>query len=86
MALRPKGSPLMTFGRTLKKALIQCGQAPNIAVWSKVTADRTEWRKIWGQMTPMPRAKPTAYAEQVHEVFYGPRHRPAAAPQPRLRP
>ena len=60
---RPIGSPLMTWGRTLKKALVQCGQSPDFAVWSKVAADRGEWRKLWGQKTLPPRQKPTAYAE-----------------------
>jgi hypothetical protein len=69
---RPTGSPLMTWGRTLKKALVRCGQSPDFTVWSKVAADRGEWRKLCGQMTPLPRPKPTAYAEQVHEIFYGP--------------
>ena len=69
---RPTGSPLMTFGRTLKKALLQCGQSPGFSVWSKVAADRVEWRKLCGQMTPTPRPKPTAFDEQVREIFYGP--------------
>ena len=86
---RPKGSPLMTLGRTVKKALIQCGQAPEFLVWSKVAADRTKWRKICGQMTPTPRPKPTVYAEQVREVFYGPPPLPgcrAAAPPATIAP
>jgi hypothetical protein len=62
----------MTFGRTLKKALLQCGQSPGFSVWSKVAADRAEWRKLRGQMTPTPRPKPTAFDEQVREIFYGP--------------
>jgi hypothetical protein len=39
---RPTGSPLMTFGRTLKKALLQCGQSPGFSDWSKVAAGRAE--------------------------------------------
>ena len=77
---RPIGSPLMTWGRTLKKALVRCGQSPDFAVWSKVAANRGEWRKLWGQKTPLPRPKPTAYAEQVHDIFYGPP--PPDAPHP----
>ena len=73
----------MTFGRTLKKALVRCGQSPNFGVWSKVAADRVEWRKLFDQTPLMPRPKPTAYAEQVREIFYGPPPPPnffAAAP------
>ena len=77
---RPIGSPLMTWGRTLKKALVRCGQSPDFAVWSKAAANRGEWRKLWGQKTPLPRPKPTAYAEQVHDIFYGPP--PPDAPHP----
>ena len=29
---RPTGSPLVTWGRTLKKALTRCGQSPSFAV------------------------------------------------------
>ena len=68
---RPTGSSLMTFGRTLKKALLQCGQSPGFSVWSKVAADRVEWRKLRGQMTPAPRPKRTAFDEQVREILYG---------------
>ena len=73
----------MTFGRTLKKALVRCGQSPDFGVWSKVAADRVEWRKLFDQTPLMPRPKPTAYAEQVREIFYGPPPPPnsfAAAP------
>ena len=69
---RPTGSPLMTFGRTLKKALLQCGQPPDFSVWSKVAAGRVDWRKLCGQMTPTPRPKPTAFDGLVREIFYGP--------------
>ena len=72
----------MTWGRTLKKALVRCGQSPDFAVWSKVAADRGEWRKLWGQKTPLPRQKPTAYAEQVLDIFYGPGPPPPDAPPP----
>jgi hypothetical protein len=37
---RPTGSPLMTFGRTLNTALLQCGQSPGFSAWSNVAADR----------------------------------------------
>ena len=77
---RPIGSLLMTRGRTLKKALVRCGQSLDFAVWRKVAANRGEWRKLWGQKTPLPRPKPTAYAEQVHDIFYGPP--PPDAPHP----
>jgi len=80
---RPTGSPPMTFGRTLKKALVRCGQSPDFGVWSKVAADRVEWRKLFDQTPLMPRPKPTAYAEQVRDIFYGPPPPPnffAAAP------
>ena len=69
---RPASSPLITPGRALKKALLQCGQSPGFSVWSKVAADRAEWRKLRGQMTLTPRPKPTAFDEQVREIFYGP--------------
>ena len=75
---RPTGSPLMTFGRTLKKALVRCGQSPDFAVWSQAAADRIKWRETCGQMTPLPRPKPSSYADQVHEIFYG--RRPHDAP------
>jgi hypothetical protein len=45
---RLTGSLLMAFGRILKKALLQCGQSPDFAVWSKAAADRAEWRKLRG--------------------------------------
>ena len=72
----------MTWDRTLKKALVRCGQSPDFAVWSKVAADRGEWRKLWGQNTPLSRQKPTAYAEQVLDIFYGPGPPPPDAPPP----
>ena len=53
----------MAFGRTLNKVLVRCGQSHNLGVWSKVAADRVEWRKVLDQMSLMPRPKPTAYAE-----------------------
>ena len=37
---RPAGSPLVTWGRILKKALIKCGRSPSSAVWSQAVADR----------------------------------------------
>jgi hypothetical protein len=58
--------------RTLKKALLQCGQSPGFSVWSKAAADCAEWRKLCGQVTPTPRPKPIAFDEQVRAVFYGP--------------
>ena len=39
---RPTGSPPKTFGRTLKNALVRCGQSPDFGVWSKVAAGRVE--------------------------------------------
>ena len=66
----------------MKKALVRCGQSPDFAVWSKVAADRGEWRKLWGQNTPLSRQKPTAYAEQVLDIFYGPGPPPPDAPPP----
>ena len=70
--LRPAGSPLMTWGRTLKKALIKCGQSPSFAVWRQAAADRMSWRHMCSQLAPLPRPKPTSYADQVHEITYGP--------------
>ena len=61
---------------------MRCGQSPDFAVWSKVAADRGEWRKLWGQNTPLSRQKPTAYAEQVLDIFYGPGPPPPDAPPP----
>ena len=80
---RPAGSPLMTWGRTLKKALIKCGQSPSFAVWRQAAADRMSWRQMCGQFAPLPRPKPTSYTGQVHETIYGPPSRlgtPAAQP------
>ena len=37
---RPIGSPLMTWKRTLKKALIKCGHSPSFAVCRQAAADR----------------------------------------------
>ena len=79
---RPTGSPLMTFGRTLPKVLLQCGQSPDFSVWSKVAADRVEWGELRGQMTPTPRPKPTALDEQVRENFSA--HRCLTPPLPPL--
>ena len=80
---RPTGSPLVTWGRTLKKALIKCGQSPSFDVWRQAAADRMSWRQNYGQFAPLPRPKPTSYADQVHEIIYGPPPRlgtPAAQP------
>ena len=38
---RPTGSPLMTWGRSLKEALIKCGQSPSFAVWRQTPSDRS---------------------------------------------
>ena len=61
----------MTWGRTLKKALIKCGQPPSFAVWRQAATDRISWRQMCGQFAPLPRPKPTSYADQVHEIIYG---------------
>ena len=45
---RPARSPLMTWGRTLKKALIMCGQSPSYAVWRQAAADRMFRRQVCG--------------------------------------
>ena len=79
---RSTGSPPMTFGRTLKKALVRCEQSPGFGVWSKVAADRVEWREVFGKRPLMPRPKPTAYAEQVAKSSTGPNHRPTSSLQP----
>ena len=80
---RPAGSPLVTWGRILKKALITCGQSPSFAFWRQAAADRMFWRQMCGQFAPLPRPKPASYAGQVHGAIYGPipRHgTPAAQP------
>ena len=42
---RPIGCPQMTWGRTLKKALL-CKDLPTeFAEWSKLAADRAKWRQ-----------------------------------------
>ena len=51
---RPTGSPLMTWGCTLKKALIKCGSSPSLAVWRQAAADRMFWRQMCGQFAPPP--------------------------------
>ena len=52
---RPIGCPQMTWGRTLKKALL-CKDLPTeFAEWSKLAADRAKWRQICGgTSTQMP--------------------------------
>ena len=80
---RPTGSPLITWGRTLKKAVIMCGQSPSFAVWRQAAADRMSWRQMCGQFAPLPRPKPASYADQVYEIIDSPPPRlgtPAAQP------
>ena len=52
---RPIGCPQMTWGRTLKKALL-CKDLPTeFAEWSKLAADRVKWHQICGgTSTQMP--------------------------------
>ena len=61
----------MTWVRTLKKALIKCGQSPSFAVWRQAASDRMFWRQMCGQLAPLPRPKPGSYTDQVHEIIYG---------------
>ena len=84
---RPKGSPLMTFGRTLKKALVRYGQSSDFALWSQVAANRFEWRKLYGKMKPLPRPKPTSYAERSSRALLRTPtdRRPCFPPAPRTR-
>ena len=51
---RPAGSPLMTWGRALKKALIRCGQSPSFAVWRQAAADRMFWSQMCVRFAPSP--------------------------------
>ena len=55
----------------MKKALIKCGQSPSFAVWRQAAVDCMFWRQMCGQLAPL-RPKPASYADQVHEVIYGP--------------
>ena len=48
---RPTGSPLVTWGRTLQKVLIKCGQSPSFTVWRQAAADRMFRRQMCGQFT-----------------------------------
>ena len=59
---RPTGSPLMTWGRTLKKALIKCGQSPSFAAWRQAAADRMFLRQMCGRFALPPRLRPVRYA------------------------
>ena len=60
---RSAGPPLMTWGRTLMKALVKCGQSPSFAVWRQAAAGRMFWRQMCGQFAPLPRPKPASYAD-----------------------
>ena len=71
----------------MKKALIRCGQPPSFAAWRQAAADRMFWRQMCGQLAPFPRPKPESYADQVHEIIYGPPPRlgtPATQPPRQL--
>jgi len=54
---RPAGSPLMTWGRNLKKALIRCGKSPSFAVSKHAAADHMFWEQVCGRFAPLPRPK-----------------------------
>ena len=41
---RPIGCPQMTWGRTLKKALVQNNLPADFKAWSSLAADRRQWR------------------------------------------
>ena len=45
---RPIGCPQMTWGRTLKKALVQNNLPADFKAWSSLAADRRHWRTVCG--------------------------------------
>lgn len=47
---RPNGCPIMTWGRTLKKALKNRKIATNFADWTRIAQDRAKWRRIIGDI------------------------------------
>ena len=61
---RPNGCPLMTWGRTLKKALLNSKIATTFADWTKIAQDRAKWRKLIGDITASPTG-PTARDERA---------------------
>ena len=48
---RPNGRPPMTFGHTLKKALLSKGLPANFDEWHRIAADRPRWRQIHTKVT-----------------------------------
>jgi hypothetical protein len=61
---RPNGCPLMTWGRTLKKALKNSKIATTFADWTTIAQDRAKWRKLIGDITASPTG-PTARDERA---------------------
>ena len=52
---RPTRSQLMTWGRTLKKALVKCCQSPSFPVWRQAASDRLFWRQMAKGDVPPPK-------------------------------
>jgi len=64
---RPTGSPQMTWGRTLKKALKRSDIPTDFATWSTLAQDRQKWRAaVHAKDThpPLPTPAPPAGAAQ----------------------
>ncbi len=61
---RPNGCPLMTWGRTLKKALKSRGISTTVSTWTKLAQNRTSWRQLIGDTTEAP-TDPTARDERA---------------------
>ena len=72
---RPAGSPLMTWGRTLKKALIKFGRSPSFAAWRQAAADRMFWWHMYGRCSP-------ARSRKVTQAKFTRSPSPALALQP----
>ena len=55
---RPIGCPQMTWGRTLKKALVRNNLPGDSKTWSSLAADREHWRSVCGTKQRSPTQMP----------------------------
>ena len=62
---RPIGCPQMTWGRTLKKALVQNNLPTDFKAWSSLAADRRQWRTVCGMKQPTSTEPPPPSTKQL---------------------
>ena len=55
---RPIGCPQMTWGRTIKKALVRNNLPGDFKAWSSLAADREHWRSVCGTKQHSPTHMP----------------------------